>query len=371
VTERRPNADRTPTVDPTVPQPRPSRAGHPRPDPASRTPATTDIHTHLIPPGWEDWATKFGGERWPRLVEHDACRATIMTGEQFFRDVDDRSWNAARRIEDMDRMGVELQALSPPPVMFCYWADARATEAFARMQNENVAKVVARHPRRFVGMATVPLQDPALAVKELRHCREQLGLRAVEIGSCPGGRDFDDAELFPFFEACAELDVAVFVHPAAPLVGQERLTKYYFPLIVGNPLETALAASKLIYGGVLERLPRLRVCFAHGGGAFPFTLARLDHGWKGTARRAGRHPAASARVRAAPLLRLADPQRGQPPIPGRAVRRRPRGDRQRLSVRHGQRRSGRRRRPGRTAGGGPRADRARRHRLALPRPLSP
>jgi aminocarboxymuconate-semialdehyde decarboxylase len=203
-----------------------------------------------------------------------------MTGEQFFRDVDDRSWSAARRIEDMDRMGVGLQALSPPPVMFCYWADARATEAFARMQNENVAGVVARHPRRFVGMATVPLQDPALAVKELRYCRERLDLHAVEIGSCPGGRDFDDPELFVFFEACADLDVAVFVHPATPLVGQERLTKYYFPLIVGNPLETALAASKLIYGGVLERLPRLRVCFAHGGGAFPFTLARLDHGWK-------------------------------------------------------------------------------------------
>jgi aminocarboxymuconate-semialdehyde decarboxylase len=241
--------------------------------------ATIDVHTHLIPPGWEDWAARFGGSRWPRLVQHDGCRATIMTGEQFFRDVDDRSWSAARRLEDMDRLGIGCQALSPPPVMFCYWADAAATAAFARMQNENVAAVAARHPDRFVGMATVPLQDATLAVKELRYCRERLGLRAVEIGSCPAGRDFDDPELFPFFEACAELDAAVFVHPAVPLVGQERLTKYYFPLIVGNPLETALAASKLIYGGVLERLPGLRVCFAHGGGAFPFTLARLDHGW--------------------------------------------------------------------------------------------
>jgi aminocarboxymuconate-semialdehyde decarboxylase len=239
-----------------------------------------DVHTHLIPPGWEDWATKFGGERWPRLVEHDACTATIMTGEHFFRDVDDRSWSAERRLEDMDRMGVARQALSPPPVMFCYWAEPQATAAFARMQNENVARVVSRHPARFVGMATVPLQDCALAIKELRHCRERLDLRAVEIGSCPAGRDFDDPALFPFFEACAELDVAIFVHPATPLVGQERLAKYYFPLIVGNPLETALAASKLIYGAVLERLPSLRVCFAHGGGAFPFTLARLDHGWK-------------------------------------------------------------------------------------------
>jgi aminocarboxymuconate-semialdehyde decarboxylase len=263
-----------------VTEPRGSIAGHSRPEPASPTPAPIDLHTHLIPPGWEEWASSFGGERWPRLVKHDACRATIMTGQQFFRDVDDRSWNAERRIEDMDRMGIGCQVLSPPPVMFCYWADARAAAAFARMQNENVARVVSRHPSRFVGMATVPLQDCQLAIKELRTCREGLGLRAVEIGSCPGGRDFDEPELFPFFEACAVLDVAVFVHPATPLAGQERLTRYYFPLIVGNPLETALAASTLIYGGVLERLPSLRVCFAHGGGAFPFTLARLDHGWK-------------------------------------------------------------------------------------------
>jgi aminocarboxymuconate-semialdehyde decarboxylase len=102
----------------------------------------------------------------------------------------------------------------------------------------------------------------------------------VEIGTCPGGRDFDDPALFDFFAACRDLGVAIFVHPATPLVGQERLTKYYFPLIVGNPLETSLAVSKLIFGGVLERLPDLRICFAHGGGAFPFTLARLDHGWK-------------------------------------------------------------------------------------------
>lgn len=260
--------------------PRPLAREHSWPAPASRPLARIDVHTHLIPPGWEDWATRFGGERWPRLVERDACHATIMTGAQFFRDVDHRSWSATRRIEDMDRLGIGRQVLSPPPVMFCYWADARATAAFSRMQNENVAGVVARHPERFLGMATVPLQDTGLAVTELRYCRERLGLRAVEIGSCPAGRDFDDPELFPFFEACASLDVAVFVHPAVPLVGQERLGKYYFPLIVGNPLETALAASKLIYGGVLERLPGLRVCFAHGGGAFPFTLARLDHGWK-------------------------------------------------------------------------------------------
>lgn len=238
-----------------------------------------DVHTHIVPERWEDWASRYGGGKWPRLVHHDACRATIMTGDQFFRDVDERSWRPERRVEDMDRMGIARQALSPPPIMLCYWAEPKPAAAFARMQNENVAAVAGRHPDRFTGMSAVPLQDVGLAIEELAYGRERLQLRAVEIGTCPAGRDFDDPELFPFFRACRDLGVAVFVHPATPLVGQERLTKYYFPLIVGNPLETALAVSKLIYGGVLERLPDLRICFAHGGGAFGFTLGRLNYGW--------------------------------------------------------------------------------------------
>ena len=238
-----------------------------------------DLHTHVVPPRWEDFAARYGGGQWPRLEPRDGCRATIMTGDKFFRDVDDRSWNPARRLEDMARLAIDRQALSPPPIMFCYWAEARAAQAFARMQNDYVASVAAKHPARFAAMATVPLQDVALAIEELRAARERLGLSAVEIGSCPGGRDFDDPALFPFFEACRDLGMAILVHPAASLVGQERLTRYYFPLIVGNPLETALAISKLIFGAVLERLPDLRICFAHGGGAFPFTLGRLDYGW--------------------------------------------------------------------------------------------
>jgi aminocarboxymuconate-semialdehyde decarboxylase len=238
-----------------------------------------DLHTHIVPPRWDDFAARYGGGKWPRLVPEADCRGTLMTGDQFFRAIDDRSWNPARRLEDMARLGIDRQALSPPPIMLCYWAEPKAAQAFARMQNDFMASVAAGHPDRFTGMATVPLQEPSLAIEELRYAREALGLRAVEIGTCPGGRDFDDPELFPFFEACASLGVAVFVHPATPLAGGDRLNRYYFPLIVGNPLESALAISKLIFGGVLERLPRLRICFAHGGGAFPFTLGRLDHGW--------------------------------------------------------------------------------------------
>ena len=138
-----------------------------------------DLHTHVVPPRWDDWAARFGGGKWPRLVVKDACHATIMTGDQFFRDIDDRSWDPARRLEDMDRLGIDMQALSPPPVMFCYWAEAKAGQMFARLQNENVAALAARHPRRFVGMATVPLQDPTLAIAELRHARHQIARREV------------------------------------------------------------------------------------------------------------------------------------------------------------------------------------------------
>ena len=138
-----------------------------------------------------------------------------MTGDQFFRDIDDRSWSPERRIEDMDRLGIDRQALSPPPIMFCYWAEPKAAQAFARMQNENVVAIAARHPARFSGMAAVPLQDPAMAIEELRYCREALGLGAVEIGACAAGRDFDDPALLPFFAACRDLGMAVFVHPAS------------------------------------------------------------------------------------------------------------------------------------------------------------
>ena len=154
--------------------------------------------------------------------------------------------------------------------MFCYWVDAKATQGFTRMQNAHVAEIVGRHPRRFVGMATVPLQAPALAIDELRHAREGLALSAVEIGTCPGGRDFDDPALFDFFAACVDLDVAVFVHPAAPLIGLDRMRRYYFPLIVGNPHETALASSTLIFGGVLE-LDRVVL-----GSDYPFDMGADD-----------------------------------------------------------------------------------------------
>jgi len=236
-----------------------------------------DIHTHIVPPGWEDWAKRFGVSGWPSLKLDDPCNATIYLGEKEFRRLDERSFSPARRIADMDAERIGMQMISPVPVMLCYWGPAAATDAFARMQNDFIAGVVQQHPGRFAGAGTVALQDAKLAVREMERLKT-MGFAAVEIGSQVNGRDFDDAPLFEFFAAAQQLDMALFVHPQGPSIGQERMGQYYLPFMVGYPADSALAAARLILGGVLQRLPRLRICFAHGGGAFPAALGRLDHG---------------------------------------------------------------------------------------------
>jgi aminocarboxymuconate-semialdehyde decarboxylase len=235
-----------------------------------------DMHSHVIPPAWPDWGKRCGSGPWPNVIARGDGATMLMIGDKPFCPVDERFWSGAKRIADMDRLRVDVQVLSPVPVMTCYWADAEANRRFARMLNEHIAAMVAENPSRFVGMATLPMQDPKLAVRELQHARETLQIRSVQIGSTPAGRELDDPALFPFFEACADLGMSIFVHPLDPVVGRERLTDYYLNNALGNVMETAIAMSRLICGGVLERLPKLRVCFAHAGGAFPYVLGRLD-----------------------------------------------------------------------------------------------
>jgi aminocarboxymuconate-semialdehyde decarboxylase len=240
---------------------------------------STDFHTHVIPPELPDWQAQFGG-RWPRMLPQDDGVARLMMGDSFLMHLDDRFCLPARRIEDMKRQGVARQVLSPIPLLTCYGAEAAANLSVSRFLNSYIAQVVADHSGRFIGMATVPLQDPALAIGELRVISDELNMKAVQIGTCPAGRELDDPALFPFFKTCCDLGISVFVHPVEPLVGRDRLNDYYLPNIVGNPLESGLAVARLICGGVLERLSELRICVAHAGGAFPFILGRLDKGFE-------------------------------------------------------------------------------------------
>jgi aminocarboxymuconate-semialdehyde decarboxylase len=235
-----------------------------------------DLHTHILPPSLPDLrqATGYGG--WIALEDRGpGCKRMMLDGK-FFRDIEANCWDPGARLEDCDRHGVTVQVLSTVPVMFSYWAQPAHAHDLARLLNDHIAELVRAHPERFAGLGTLPMQAPDLAIRELERCMRDLDMRGVEIGSNINSWNLDAPELFPVFEAAQELNAAVFVHPW-DMVGRERMSRYWLPWLVGMPAETSLAICSLLFGGVLERLPRLRVAFAHGGGAFPWTLGRIEH----------------------------------------------------------------------------------------------
>jgi len=244
-----------------------------------------DLHTHILPHDWPDLDAKYGYRGFVRLDHYKPCCARMMIGDHVFREITDNVWNPKRRIEECDRAGVSLQVLSTVPVMFSYWAKPADALDLSRRLNDHIADVVRDYPTRFAGLATIPLQDPDLAARELERSVRELGLRGAQIGThvdanLRSGRidtlNLDNASLQPVWSAAEQLDAAIFVHPW-DMLGRERMPKYWLPWLVGMPAETSLAICSMIFGGVFERFPKLRVAFAHGGGAFPFTVGRVEH----------------------------------------------------------------------------------------------
>lgn len=238
-----------------------------------------DFHTHIIPEDIPNFEEKFGGERWPTLEKTCSCGANIMVAGKVFREVTNQVWDPEKRIKDMDEEGVDIQVLSPIPVTFSYWADPKAAEDMSKIQNDFIADTVNKYPERFIGLGTVPLQDVEVSIREMDRCIHELGLKGIEIGTNVNGKNLDDPDFTKFFEAAEKWEVPLFVHPWETL-GKERMPRHNFMYTVGMPSETALAAASLICGGVMEKFPKLKVCFAHGGGSFPYILPRLDQGWK-------------------------------------------------------------------------------------------
>jgi aminocarboxymuconate-semialdehyde decarboxylase len=237
-----------------------------------------DIHTHILPKNIPDWEAKFGYGGFITLDHHKPCCARMMKDGVFFREIEENCWDGDARIKDADATEVNVQVLSTVPVLFAYKAKPEHGLEMAQFLNDDLARTVKSAPKRFVGLGTVPLQDTKLAIQELTRCVKELGFKGVQIGTNVNGKNLDDESLFEFFEAAEKLGAAIFVHPW-DMLAPERMKDYWAPWLVGMPAELALAISSLIFGGVLERLPKLRMAFAHGGGAFPGTLGRLEHGF--------------------------------------------------------------------------------------------
>lgn len=237
-----------------------------------------DLHTHILPASWPNLRERYGYGGWVRLEHHKPCCAQMWVDDKMFREVQANCWDPVTRIGECDASGVHVQVLSTVPVMFGYWAKATDAHDLAQLLNDHLAGVCHDFPDRFVGLGTIPLQDEKLAIRELERCVHELKLPGVQIGSHVNGDNLDNERIFPVFEAAADLGAAVFVHPW-DMMGKERMNRYWMPWLVGMPAETALAICSVIFGGVLERLPKLRIGFAHGGGAFPGTIGRIEHGF--------------------------------------------------------------------------------------------
>jgi aminocarboxymuconate-semialdehyde decarboxylase len=181
------------------------------------------------------------------------------------------------RLADMAAMGVDVQVLSPSPNQYYYWAEAELAHELVRLQNEHIAELCAQHPKRLVGLGTAALQHPELAAEQLEHAMRQLGLKGIEISTSVNGEELDSDRLLPLWKKAEKLGAIVFIHPFGTTLG-ERVSSGYLSNIIGQPLETTIALSRLIFGGVLDRHPGLKIVAAHGGGYLPSYCGRSNHG---------------------------------------------------------------------------------------------
>ena len=246
-----------------------------------------DCHAHIMPPSWPSLKDKYGYNGWIQLkdadggaegVEGNGNKHMVHDSGTHFREVQPNCFDPSFILKDMAEHRVDVMVLCTIPVLFNYWAKPADTLDWSRFLNDHLAGVVADHPQRFIGLGTVPMQDVDLAIKEMRRCRMELGMPGLEIGSNINGLNLDDKAFFPFWEAAQDLNMSIFIHPWE-MLGGERLGRYWGQWLVGMPAETTQAITSMIFGGVFDTFPDLKVMFAHAGGAFPFTVGRISHGW--------------------------------------------------------------------------------------------
>ena len=240
---------------------------------------TIDVHTHVLTEETMRLLSKEAPQAAVGIAPIDKDFFTLTVAGTAYKPFPRGGFDIERRLRDMDAAGVDMQVLSATPQTYLYGQDIALTAAAAALQNDQIAKLVREHPRRFMGIATLPMQDPEKAAAELTRAMRSLGLRGAMIGSNVMGKNLDDPGFEPLWAAAAGLDALMFIHPVT-VAGAERMKSYYLVNLVGNPLDTTIAAACLLFGGVLDRHPKLKFLLVHGGGFLPYQAGRWEHGWR-------------------------------------------------------------------------------------------
>ncbi len=238
-----------------------------------------DIHTHILPPEIPKFKDIFGYGGFIELIHKPSCcdADMVLDSGKFFRKVEPNCFDPQARLEDCKKHNVDIQVLSTVPVMFSYWTKPKDGLYVAQYINNHLAEVVAQTPKKFIALGTLPMQSVELSIKEARRCVNELKMPGFEIGTHINNKNLSHPDFFPLYEALEDMGAALFIHPWE-MMGQSDMPDYWLPWLVGMPAESARAISSLIFGGVFEKFPKLRVAIAHGGGAFPYTIGRIQHG---------------------------------------------------------------------------------------------
>jgi aminocarboxymuconate-semialdehyde decarboxylase len=236
-----------------------------------------DMHSHIIPKNMPNWTEKFGYGKFIHLEHNLDNSANMIQGGNFFRRIEENSWNEKQRITEYEKFNTQIQVVCTIPVLFSYWAKPKDCLELSEFLNDHIAALIQHYPKNYIGLATIPMQDSEIAIKELERAKS-IGLVGIQIGSNINDENLSEEKFFPIFEACERLEMAVLIHPWQ-MMGFESMEKYWLPWLVGMPAETSRAACSMIFGGILERLPNLRICFSHAGGSFLPTIGRIEHGF--------------------------------------------------------------------------------------------
>jgi aminocarboxymuconate-semialdehyde decarboxylase len=241
---------------------------------------TIDVHAHMLPAETIRLLAKESPRVAPKLIDENGATIMQIGGKVVQRPMPREAYDLDLRLRDMDANDVRMQLVCATVHTFFYDQEASLGTACAVLQNDQIAAVVDRHPDRFLGLATLPLQDPVAAADELKRAMGLRRLRGAQIGTNVNGRNLDDPALEPVWAAANELNAFFLIHPHGEILPGERLKPYYMRNFVGLPFETTMAGATLVFGGVLERFPNIRFCLCHGGGYVPYQAGRFVHAWQ-------------------------------------------------------------------------------------------